>query len=50
MDRFAEPIKAICKEKGIEYKGCFNSQGALPQSLQQTKVTLYLKVSMDYFP
>ena len=33
MDAFAEPIKAICREKGIEYKGCFDCQGALAESM-----------------
>ncbi|MBW2576368.1 MAG: flavodoxin, partial [Deltaproteobacteria bacterium] len=33
MDGFTEPIKAACKEKGIEYKGCFDCQGALTESL-----------------
>lgn len=33
MDAFTEPIKTICKEKGIEYKGCFDCQGALIESL-----------------
>ena len=35
MDGFTEPIKAACKEKGIEYKGCFDCQGALTESLHQ---------------
>ncbi len=33
MDGFIEPIKAACKEKGIEYKGCFDCQGFLTESL-----------------
>ncbi len=33
MDGFTEPIKAACKEKGIEYQGCFDCQGALTESL-----------------
>jgi len=33
MDGFTEPIKAACKKKGIEYKGCFDCQGALTESL-----------------
>jgi flavodoxin I len=33
MDGFTEPIKTACKEKGIEYKGCFDCQGALTESL-----------------
>jgi len=35
MDEFTEPIKAACKEKGIEYKGCFDCQGALSESLYE---------------
>lgn len=35
MDAFAEPIIAACKEKGIEYKGCFDCQGALTESLHE---------------
>jgi len=35
MDGFTEPIKAACKEKGIEYKGCFDCQGALIESLHE---------------
>ncbi|MBW1869165.1 MAG: flavodoxin, partial [Deltaproteobacteria bacterium] len=30
-----EPIKAACREKGIEYKGCFDCQGALTESLYE---------------
>lgn len=33
MEGFAEPIKAACKEKGIEYKGCFDCQGALAEAM-----------------
>ena len=33
MEGFAAPIKAACKEKGIEYKGCFDCQGALAESM-----------------
>ena len=33
MDGFTEPIKAACKEKGIEYKGCFDCQGFLAEAL-----------------
>ena len=36
MEGFTEPIKAACKEKGIEYKGCFDCQGALTESLHET--------------
>ena len=35
MDGFAEPIKAACKEKGIEYKGCFDCQGALAEPMHE---------------
>lgn len=35
MDGFAEPIQAACKEKGIAYKGCFDCQGALTESLHE---------------
>jgi flavodoxin len=35
MDGFTEPLKTVCKEKGIEYKGCFDCQGALAESLHE---------------
>lgn len=35
MDGFTEPIKNACKEKGIEYKGCFDCQGFLTESLHE---------------
>jgi flavodoxin len=35
MDGFTEPIKAACKEKGIEYKGCLDCQGALTEPLHE---------------
>jgi flavodoxin len=35
MDGFTEPIKTACNEKGIEYKGCFDCQGALTESLHE---------------
>jgi flavodoxin I len=35
MDGFTEPIKVACKEKGIEYKGCFDCQGALAESMHK---------------
>jgi len=35
MDGFTEPIKAACLEKGIEYKGCFDCQGFLTESLHE---------------
>ena len=33
LDGFTEPIKAACKEKGIEYVGCFDCQGFLAESM-----------------
>jgi len=33
MDGFVEPIKTACADKGIEFKGCFDCQGALTESL-----------------
>ena len=33
MEAFAEPIKATCKENGIEYKGCFDCQGFLAEAM-----------------
>jgi len=33
MAGFAEPMKAACKEKGIEYKGCFDCQGFLAEPM-----------------
>ena len=35
MDGFTEPFKTACKEKGIEYMGCFDCQGALTESLHE---------------
>ena len=35
MDGFTEPIQVACKEKGIAYKGCFDCQGALTESLHE---------------
>ena len=35
MDGFAEPFQAVCKEKKIVYKGCFDCQGALTESLHE---------------
>ena len=35
MNGFTGPIQAACSEKGIEYKGCFDCQGALTQSLHE---------------
>ncbi len=33
MEAFTEPIKTACKEKGIEYKGCFDCQGFLAEAM-----------------
>ena len=33
MEAFADPIKTACKEKGIEYAGCFDCQGFLAESM-----------------
>ncbi|SHE42214.1 Flavodoxin [Desulfacinum infernum DSM 9756] len=33
MEGFTEPFKTACKEKGIEYVGCFDCQGALTESM-----------------
>ena len=35
MEKFTEPLKTVCQEKGIEYKGCFSCQGALTESLHE---------------
>ncbi len=35
MNGFTEPIQAACKEKNIEYKGCFDCQGALAESMHE---------------
>jgi len=35
MDGFTEPLKAACRDKGMEYKGCFDCQGALTESLHE---------------
>ena len=43
MEAFAEPMKAACKGKGIEFKGCFDCQGFLAKSLHapvQTKLNM----------
>lgn len=44
MDGFTEPIKAACKEKGIEYAGCFDCQGALAEPMHKT---VQKKLGMD---
>ncbi|MBT3191988.1 MAG: flavodoxin [Verrucomicrobia bacterium] len=33
MEGFAEPIKTACKKNGIEFRGCFDCQGALSERL-----------------
>ena len=35
MAGFTEPIKAACEKNGIEYKGSFDCQGALTESLHE---------------
>ncbi len=35
MDGFTEPIKTACKKNNIEYKGCFDCQGILTESLHE---------------
>lgn len=35
MNAFTEPIKTACKEKGIEYIGCFDCQGFLAESMHE---------------
>jgi flavodoxin len=35
MDAFAEPMKTACKEKAIEYRGCFDCQGFLAESMHE---------------
>ncbi|MEE9516762.1 MAG: flavodoxin family protein [Candidatus Adiutricales bacterium] len=35
MGGFIEPITTACQEKGIEYRGCFDCQGALTESLHE---------------
>ena len=35
MDAFEEPMKTACREKGIEYRGCFDCQGALTESMHE---------------
>lgn len=44
MEAFAEPMKAACKEKGIEYKGCFDCQGFLAESMH---APVQKKLNMD---
>ena len=31
MEAFADPIKAVCNEKGLKYMGCFDCQGFLAE-------------------
>ncbi|MBW2062424.1 MAG: flavodoxin [Deltaproteobacteria bacterium] len=35
LDKYTEPITTACQEKGIEYKGSFDCQGALTESLHE---------------
>lgn len=35
MNQFTEPIQTACKEKGIEYVGCFDCQGALAEAMHK---------------
>lgn len=44
MDGFTKPIKAVCKEKNIEYVGCFDCQGALAKPMHEP-VQKMLKMS-----
>lgn len=44
MEAFAEPMKAACKEKGIEYKGCFDCQGFLAEPMH---ALVQKKLNMD---
>ncbi len=44
MEAFATPMKAACKEKGIEFKGCFDCQGFLAESMH---VPVQNKLKMD---
>jgi flavodoxin I len=35
MEGFTAPIKTACKDKGLDYRGCFDCQGALAESMHQ---------------
>jgi len=35
MDAFEEPMKTACREKGIEYRGCFDCQGFLAEAMHE---------------
>jgi len=35
MDRFSEPIKTACHENQVEYKGCFDCQGYLTETMHE---------------
>jgi flavodoxin len=35
MDAFEEPMKTACTEKGIEYRGCFDCQGFLAETMHE---------------
>lgn len=44
MEAFADPMKAACSDKGIEYKGCFDCQGFLVESMHEM---VQKKLNMD---
>jgi len=44
MEAFAEPMKTACKEKSIEFKGCFDCQGFLAESMH---APVQNKLNMD---
>lgn len=35
MEAFADPMKTACKEKGIEFVGCFDCQGFLAETMHE---------------
>jgi flavodoxin len=35
MDAFEEPMKTACRGKGIEYRGCFDCQGFLAETMHE---------------
>jgi len=35
IEAFSEPMKTACKEKGIEYSGCFDCQGFLAEAMHE---------------
>lgn len=44
MEAFAEPLKTACREKGIEFKGCFDCQGFLAEPMH---APVQKKLNMD---